>query len=132
MATATNRKRVMTSDDYKKEIVMIEKQMNELKAQNTELQKELVRYLNKKTANEFTKSMYTNEVTFNPKSLNVMSETFVKLSQKLEQFKHDYMSALREELIEDFIMENPKFKSQLKDIKIEQSSTGIHAQVMLK
>lgn len=128
----TNRKRIRTSDDYKKEIVMLEKQMNEQKAKNIALQRELVRYLNKKTANEFTKSMYNNEVTFNPKSLKVMSKSFVALSHELEELKQDYINTLRKELIEDFIMEHPQFKKQLIDIKIDQQTTGIHAQVILK
>jgi hypothetical protein len=126
------KKRMTTSDDYKKEIVRIEKEMAELRARNNDLQKKLIQHLSKQSANDFTKALYANEVSFNPKTLQIVSEKFVELQKEHDKLKAGYINSLRKELIQDFIIENPEFKTQLKDISIENTPTGTHAKVVLK
>ena len=126
------KRRYFTSDDLKKKLVMLEKDINKLQNLVEVTRKKLAHFLQHREPDEFTKSLYPNRIDFNPRSLVIHSERLNKLNREYTELKEQYINQLRKELISEFLAENNDLKSELKDIRIEKTESGTQARVTLK
>jgi hypothetical protein len=120
----------MSADDMKKRLMEIEKQIDLLNKTLADARIKLGKFLDKKTPDEFTKSLYYNNLKFNPASLIMSSDTLNKFNEERDALKEAYVNKLREDLILEFCLENPDLKDKLKDIEITRTESGIHARVI--
>jgi hypothetical protein len=125
------KKTFKTSDQLKKELVETDLQIKELTNRSNDLRNKLVTYLDKRSPDEFTAMLYPN-TKFTPRALQIHSEKLLLLTRKQEALKEEYMNALRQELIQGFIIEHSEFKSEFVGIEIENTVSGILARVRIK
>jgi hypothetical protein len=125
------KKTFKTSDELKKELIDIEVQIKELTNISNDLKVKLIAYLDKRRPDEFTAALYNN-AKFAPRVLHIHSDKLLLLTRKQEEVKTEYINRLREELIQGFVIEHPEFKTEFKEVVVENSVSGVIARVMIK
>lgn len=106
--------------------------MSTIKHKMDDTRRRMVQFLNKREADEFTKTLYQNGVSFNPQSVVISSDRLNELNKEYLELKEIFTNLLRSEAIEQFISKNPDLEGSLKNVEIERNASGNHARVTLK
>jgi uncharacterized protein YnzC (UPF0291/DUF896 family) len=126
------KKELMTSEEIKKRLMALDSDIKALTAKSESVKQSLIRFLSKRPVDEFTKTLYANEINFVPKTVTIQCDELTEKSKEQESLKQAYIDKLREEMIADFIIENAELKDKLKDVIVERTETGSHARVIIK
>lgn len=126
------KKELMTSEEIKKRLMALDSEIKALTATSESIKLNLIRFLSKRSVDEFTKTLYANEINFNPKTVTIQCDELTEKIHEQEAMKAAYVDKLREEMIADFIIENQELKDKLKDVIVERTETGSHARVIIK
>jgi len=122
----------MTSEEIKKILMGLDNEIKILQAQIEDLRKRMVKFLANRTPDEFTKSLYPNQISLKPNSIQVISEKLNEMNKEFADAKDAYINALRQELIIEFVAENPDHRGNLTKVDIGNTESGTLARIYFK